>query len=283
VDAFSRHLEAIDIFPDGPGPIATGFRRWAVEAAALDLALRQAGRSLGAVLRRRPAPVRWVLSIRLAGPDDTSSVDPVRERLAKYPGLHFKLDPIDDWDARLVAELLEVAADRVEILDFKAHYHGTSVDTVADAGLYARCLGAWPAAIIEDPALDAAVAPVLAGHWGRVSWDAPIHSVDDVDALERPPRVLNIKPARFGSLRELCAIYDYCDEHKIAMYGGGFFELGPGRGQLQYLASLFHPDGPNDVRPRGFHGIRVPPGLPGSPLAVAAEPTGFAWSDPTGP
>ena len=29
------------------------------------------------------------------------------------------------------------------------------------------------------------------------------------------------------------------------------FELGPGRGQLQYLASLFHPDGPNDLAPPG--------------------------------
>ena len=36
------------------------------------------------------------------------------------------------------------------------------------------------------------------------------------------------------------------------MYGGGQFELGPGRGQIQYLASVFHPDGPNDVAPTGF-------------------------------
>ena len=32
-------------------------------------------------------------------------------------------------------------------------------------------------------------------------------------------------------------------------YGGGQFELGPGRGQIQHLASLFHPDAPNDVAP----------------------------------
>jgi hypothetical protein len=33
------------------------------------------------------------------------------------------------------------------------------------------------------------------------------------------------------------------------MYGGGFGELGVGRHQIQYLASLFHPDTPNDVAP----------------------------------
>ena len=62
------------------------------------------------------------------------------------------------------------------------------------------------------------------------------------------------------------------------MYGGGQFELGPGRGQIQYLASLFHPDGPNDVAPGGFNEPEVPPGLPSSPLPVAVEPTGFRWT-----
>jgi hypothetical protein len=61
------------------------------------------------------------------------------------------------------------------------------------------------------------------------------------------------------------------------MYGGGQFELGPGRGQIQYLASLYHPDGPNDVSPTGFHVHEPPPGLPASPLPVAASATGFRW------
>jgi hypothetical protein len=61
------------------------------------------------------------------------------------------------------------------------------------------------------------------------------------------------------------------------MYGGGQFELGPGRGQIQLLASLYHPDTPNDVSPGGFHAADPPPGLPTSPLAVQAHPTGFRW------
>jgi hypothetical protein len=61
------------------------------------------------------------------------------------------------------------------------------------------------------------------------------------------------------------------------MYGGGQFELGAGRGQIQLLASTYHPDGPNDVSPGGFHVADPPPGLPESPLPVAAHGTGFRW------
>ena len=65
--------------------------------------------------------------------------------------------------------------------------------------------------------------------------------------------MLNLKPARFGSVRALFDTYDYCAAHGIGAYGGGMFEQGPGRGQLQYLASLFHPDAPNDLAPAGYN------------------------------
>lgn len=90
--------------------------------------------------------------------------------------------------------------------------------------------------------------------------------------------MVNLKPSRLGGLRSVLAAYEYCAAHGIEMYGGGQFELGPGRGQIQYLASLFHPDGPNDVAPGGYNAPEPAAGLPGSPLAVAVEPTGFRWS-----
>ena len=65
----------------------------------------------------------------------------------------------------------------------------------------------------------------------RITWDAPIHSVADVEALPFPPRTLNSKPSRFGSLQGICDFYDHCAEHGIGLYGGGMFELGPGRGR----------------------------------------------------
>jgi hypothetical protein len=90
--------------------------------------------------------------------------------------------------------------------------------------------------------------------------------------------MVNLKPSRIGGLSRLCATYDYCAEHGIGAYGGGQFELGPGRGQAQYLASLFHPDTPNDLAPVGFNASEPQPGLPSSPLPASPETTGFRWA-----
>jgi hypothetical protein len=63
----------------------------------------------------------------------------------------------------------------------------------------------------------------------------------------------------------------------VRAYGGGQYELGPGRGHIQYLASLFHPDTPNDTAPSGYNDPSIPPGLPGSPLEPQIAATGFRW------
>jgi hypothetical protein len=89
-----------------------------------------------------------------------------------------------------------------------------------------------------------------------------------------------VKPSRFGFLRELFDFYEYCDDRGIGLYGGGMFELGPGRGQIQYLASLFHPSAPNDVAPTPYNEREPRPGLPASPLQPAAEEHGFRWAVP---
>jgi hypothetical protein len=89
--------------------------------------------------------------------------------------------------------------------------------------------------------------------------------------------MVNIKPSRLGGLRRILDAYDYCAERGIGNYGGGQFELGPGRGHIQYLASLFHPDTPNDIAPTGYNLPAAPDGLPASPLAPAPAPVGFRW------
>ena len=79
-----------------------------------------------------------------------------------------------------------------------------------------------------------------------------------------PPKTVNVKPSRFGPIGNLFATYDYCEERGIGAYGGGQTELGQGRGQIQYLASIFHPDTPNDVAPGGYNdpAKATSPGLP---------------------
>jgi len=119
---------------------------------------------------------------------------------------------------------------------------------------------------------------VLRPYRDRVTWDAPIHSVADIEALPFPPRTVNVKPSRFGSLRALCDAYDYLDEQGIAGYGGGQFELSVGRGQIQALASLFHPDTPNDIAPGVYNLPEPPPELPASPLEPQLSERGFRWN-----
>jgi hypothetical protein len=222
---------------------------------------------------REPRPVTFVVSLRLGEP---ATLAPVTDRLARYPTLRFKLDPTSEWDDEIVAGLVETGA--VDSVDFKSFYKGTVVDQPTDVALYRRVVEAFPDAWIEDADVETPeTRELLEPHRDRLTWDAPIHSIADIEALPFPPRMVNIKPSRVGGLTKLCATYDYCAEHGIGAYGGGQFELGPGRGQAQYLASLFHPDTPNDLAPTGFHEDDPPVGLPSSPLPPAPAPAGFRW------
>jgi L-alanine-DL-glutamate epimerase-like enolase superfamily enzyme len=274
IGSFSEHLATLDLFPKEPQrEVSRRYRIWAYESAALDLALRQAGTTLHEALDRTPRPVRFVVSLRLGEPPSTH---PLRRRLDAYPSLRFKLDPTSSWNEELIAEL--VATGAVESVDFKAYYSGSIVDQAADPVLYRRVVEAFPEAWIEDPALTPETDEVLEAHRERFSWDAPIHSVADIEALRYPPRMVNIKPSRLGGLRNLLGAYDYCAERDIGNYGGGQFELGVGRGHIQYLASLFHADAPNDVAPSGYNLPEPYEGLPASPLTAAPDPVGFRWA-----
>jgi len=244
-------------------------KRWAYESVALDLALRQAGRSLADALGRTPGPVTFVVS---PGLGDPPSAEPLRRRLELYPQLRFKLDAASEWTDELVHEL--AATGTVEIVDYKAFYSGPD-SPPPDLALYRRVAEGFPEAWLEDPALTDETDEVLRPHRDRITWDAPIHSVADVERLAFPPRTLNVKPSRFGFLSELLEFYDYCAAHQIALYGGGMFELGPGRGQIQHLASLFNPEGPNDVAPGGYNEREPGPGLPSSPLPAVSNEPGF--------
>ena len=275
---FCDRVDALDLFPVAPvrGDVSRLYRRWAFHSAALDLALRQADTSLHAVLGREPRPVTFVNSRRLPEQDGRASLEELERLLERYPTLRFKLDPTPAWDEPLIARLRETGA--VDSVDFKGLYRGTVVDNPADPVQYRRVAEGFPDAWLEDPDLSAdGIDEVLKPHRDRITWDAPIHSIADVEALPFAPKMVNVKPSRLGPLRELMRAYDYCTERNIGMYSGGQFEIGPGRGQIQYLASLFHPDTPNDVAPGGYNDVDPPDGLPASPLQPRPAATGFRW------
>jgi L-alanine-DL-glutamate epimerase-like enolase superfamily enzyme len=238
------------------------YRRWAFESAALDLALRQADTSLGAALGRAYRPIRFVASTR-------TDVEPW---LANDPALEFKLDATKEWDAALMRRL--AALDRVRVVDLKAYYHGTVVDLEPSPAFYRAVAAAFPDVVIEDAWLEDGCLEALHDSEDRLSFDAPVHSLTDFDSLAVEPRWLNIKPSRFGTVRKLLECIEACEERGVQMYGGGQFELGHGREQIQSLASLFYADGPNDVAPSEYNEGGARPGLPTSPLP-APDGIGF--------
>ena len=266
LDEFSRRLDQLELGPPG---FEADHRRWAYESAALDLALRQSDRSLADVVGREPRPVRYVIS---KGLGERPSAAPLRSLLEHYPEARFKLDAARSWTDEVIAEL--AALDRTDVVDFKGVFRGDFGEQ-PDADLYRRVAEAFPDAWLEDPGLTTETEKALSPHRDRITWDAPIHSVADIEARPFPPRTINVKPSRFGTVRRLLDAYDFCLEHGIGIYGGGQFELGVGRGQIQLLAALFHAGAPNDVAPAGFNEPERRSGLEPSPLAPDAEPTGF--------
>ncbi|GAA5049131.1 hypothetical protein [Haladaptatus pallidirubidus] len=259
---FSATVADLDLFPKAPSrEDFRHYRQWGFESAALDLALRQTDTDLPTALGRKPSPVSFVMSTRLGDP-------PSAERVTRWldidPSLTFKLDPTPEWTADLISELADT--ETVRIVDLKSQYEDAEVGQSADPDLYRRVRDGIPGAIIEDPVYTDETAPILDAARQRISWDVPITGVESVESLPFEPNWLNIKPSRFGSVKSLFDTLEHCDRRGIRMYGGGQFELSIGREQIQLLASLFYPDSPNDVAPRGYNDPEPTEGLPSSPL-----------------
>jgi len=273
--SFCDHLGTVEQWREPPEwELFRLWRNWSFESAALDLALRQAGRPLHEVLEREPRPLRFVNSLGLGDPPST---DTVHRRLARYPDIHFKLDAAAAWDLALCRDL--AATDAVEVVDFKGQYRMEVEDEEALAAMYRHVVATFPDAILEDPHDLPEVAALVAPHAARVSFDAPIATAGDVETAAFGARTVNVKPSRIGSLEALLDVYAYCERNGIAMYGGGMGEVGVARGQIELLAALFHPDAPNDVAPSDYNLPELPAGLPPSPLTPPRGVTGFRWAD----
>lgn len=271
---FCEHLATLELWqkpPEWEGMLR--FRNWAFESAALDLALRQAGRSLQDVLGLEPQPVRFVNSFGLG---KEPSIEPVHRRLARSPGVRFKLDAEASWPLALVEEI--AATDAVDTIDFKGLYGFDVEDVDALGALYDRVLAVFPDAYLEDPHDLPEIARRLGGDLERVSYDAPIRGAEDIGATPLEARVVNVKPSRIGSLRALFDVYARCAREQRPMYGGGMGELGVGRGQIELLAALFHADAPNDVAPGAYNEDDPTTELPPSPLAPRPDAVGFRWT-----
>jgi L-alanine-DL-glutamate epimerase-like enolase superfamily enzyme len=261
---FLAHVDEIDVWPEPPEyEMQRNWRRWTFESAALDLALRQSGANLLEVFvfGRTPQPVTFVNSCGLGDPPD---IDKVANRRAMHPTVGFKLDVAPSWTQDVMDRVAAVGA--VATIDFKGQYGLEVEDEAALLTMYERTLATFTDAVFEDPHDIPAVLEMLAPVAARVSYDAPITSVESIEATAINARIINVKPCRVGRLQALSRLYAQCEAAGIQMYNGGMGELGVGRGQAQLLASLFHPDAPNDIAPSDYNLEHPPPGLPPSPL-----------------
>jgi L-alanine-DL-glutamate epimerase-like enolase superfamily enzyme len=231
---------------------AQPYVRAALEAAAIDLALRQRATSLPALAGIEPRPLRYVVSFD-GRPDPLPTA---RRLLAAAPGTALKIDVDPAWSDEVLTAL--AALDTVAILDWKGG------GTVAD---HARVHRVLPTALLEDPG-PGPWPPAVAA---RVSVDAAVSCAADVAALPFRPAAVNVKPARMGGVLEALGAIATCTAAGIAVYLGGMFEVGVGRAQVQTLAALFAPDAPNDVAPIGIGA--APPAWP--PRLVVPPGVGF--------
>ena len=230
---FSRARRTASPVPTGPAREAfLDYRRWAFESAALDLALRQAGRPLAGALGGGPA--RRLRHVAAAGPGRRA---PRARGPRERPGDRFKLDPTSESSDDADRELADLGV--VDSVDLKGQYKGRSSTTRRTPDLYRRVVEAFPDAWIEDPDAHAGDRAVL----GRPPTGSPGTRSSTRSATSRrsvPPRTVNVKPSRFGSAPRLFDAYDYCEEHGSRVRRRAV-RARPGRGQIQYLASSSTP------------------------------------------
>jgi hypothetical protein len=274
-DEFSDTLGDADLWPESPAEERfRHYRRWGFESAALDLALKQADRSLGEALDRAYDPVEFVVSTRLSDPqgDEPATTDRLDALLRIHDNLAFKLDPTPDWDDALLSSLSDYD---LCVLDLKGLYGDENLSHEPDPDFYRLVADAVPDALLEDPNLTDDTRPVFEGREERVTWDVPITGVESIESLPFEPDWLNMKPSRCSTVESVLETVAYCEREGIQLYGGGQFELSVGRDHIQALASLCYPDSPNDVAPGGYNDPEAAAGLPSSPLAPPADPQGI--------
>jgi hypothetical protein len=189
--SFCAHVGALDLWPEAPAwEVARNFRQWVFESAALDLALRQDGRSLAQALGRSLAPVRFVSSLGLGDPP---TLEGVHRRLDADPTLRVKVDAERTWPRPLMEEL--AATDAAVTIDFKGQY-GLPVGTTEEmAALYDGVLACFPDALLEDPHDLPGIGEKLRAVRERVSYDAPVTSVESLCSLPVEPGWVNVKPS----------------------------------------------------------------------------------------
>ena len=276
--SFSAHLGELDLFQGKPpqrGAMSQDFRRWGLDTAALDLALRQVGAPLHAVVgtRAAAADVRRLDAPRPAGRPGAGA--PHSQALSSHT---VQARPDQRWERRSSCDEL-AATGAVDSLDFKGFYRGTPVDVRYRPGAVSQiCAETFPHGVARGPRPHRRDAAGARSRTGTASRGTRRYTRSPTSSRSSASRAWSTSsPPASAASRSSATRTTTANGEGIGAYGGGQTELAEGRGQIQYLAALFHPDAPNDTAPTEFNFPDIPPGLPETPLDPAPHDIGFRW------
>lgn len=217
--------------------------RAAIEAAAIELALRQTSTDLFHLADRPHRAIRHCWSIGREAIDRDGALTAVTRLLETEPEARIKIDCLPaGWSEPTWRALASIG--RVVVVDFKRE---------GSAGQVALAHRHLPEAWLEDPPASAIVGSGTAGlppsGLARIALDGYVLRAADLDDPPIPPAAVNVKAPRVGGPLEALRCLDRCEDHGWHAYVGGMFEAGVGRRQARDLASLYTPDSWNDLAP----------------------------------
>ena len=248
------------------------YRRWAFESAALDLALRQAGRSLAEAVGREARPVTFVSSMRLGEPAFDRPVAPLARDVSNAAvqarpdeRLGRRADRRARGDRAPSTPSTSRGSTRARSSTSRRTRRSTGVSPRRS-----RRLDRGPGGHRRDAADPGAAC--RSDHLGRA------------DPLRRghrgapwPPRTINIKPSRFGSVRRLFDAYDYCATSGMPRTAAASGSSARAAGTSSTSLRCFTPTRRTTSPPAATTPAEPPPGLPESPLEPSPDSTGFRW------
>ena len=216
----------------------------AVEMAAWDLAARQRGVSLSALLGGEDrASIDSGVSIGIQDSLDELVERVAIERAAGYRRVKIKIKP--GWDVQAVERVRAEFGDIPLMVDANAAY------TLADAARLAE-LDRFDLTMIEQP-LDyddiRDHARLQRDLGTAICLDESISSVRAAaEAIELGAcRVINIKPGRVGGHAEARRLHDLAAAHGVPVWHGGMLESGIGRAHNIHLSTLPNFSLPGDI------------------------------------
>ena len=261
-----------DVFPAMHRVRGHHMAKAALEMAAWDLAARQAGVPLSALLGGTRTAIASGVSV---GIQDSLEqlVDRVGAELADgYRRIKIKVKP--GWDLAAVEALRARFGDIPLMVDANGAY------ALAD-GAHLSGFDAFNLMMIEQPLDDDDIvdhAALQRQIKTPICLDESIHSVRrGRDAMDAGAcRIINIKPGRVGGHAESIRLHDQCAARGVPVWHGGMLESGIGRAHNIHLSTLPNFSLPGDVAAsrRYYEPDLIEPGIEVGKDGMIAVPTG---------